>query len=367
MRLLFITQKVDKNDDVLGVYHRWIEKLAAKTEKINVICLYKGKVEMPGNVVVHSLGKELTGHNRFRYLGNFFRLVWKLRSEYDVVFVHMNPEYVILAGWLWRMLGKRVVLWYAHYLSNLKLRIAAIFPNIIVTSTRRAFPYASKKLIVLQQGIDTGNFSSLPRPVSSEGGSASGGKDAAVVKFLFLGRIAPVKKLEVLVRAIQLASQRINARLSVVGSPTAGKPVEAEYLREVQKLVSGLGLSGRIGFEKPVANILTPEIYRKHDIFVNLTVTGSFDKSTLEAMACGSPILVSNLAFRDVLPEDLQSLLMFQEGDHRDLAEQMVKLAALSAQDREAIGGRLRDIIVEKHGLDGLVDKLYSALSANDN
>ena len=29
-KLLFITQKVDKDDDILGVYHRWIEKLAER-------------------------------------------------------------------------------------------------------------------------------------------------------------------------------------------------------------------------------------------------------------------------------------------------------------------------------------------------
>ena len=84
-------------------------------------------------------------------------------------------------------------------------------------------------------------------------------------------------------------------------------------------------------------------------------------------MACGTPVLVSNLAFRDILPDNLRELLMFKEGDHRDLAEKMVKFASLSAQEREAIGGQLRDIIVEKHGLSGLAEKLYRALSTNDH
>ena len=58
MRLLFITQKVDKDDDVLGVYHEWIAGLAEKLEKVSVICLYRGRVELPDNVSVYSLGKE---------------------------------------------------------------------------------------------------------------------------------------------------------------------------------------------------------------------------------------------------------------------------------------------------------------------
>lgn len=356
MKLLFITQKVDKNDDVLGVYHRWIEELAKKAETVRVICLYKGRAELPANVSVHSLGKELPGHNRLRYIINFFRLVWGLRKEYDTVFVHMNPEYVILAGWLWRILGRRVVFWYAHYLSNLKLRIATIFPNLIVTSTRRAFPLSSRKLAVLQQGIDTDLFSPLPRPV----------KAGAALKILFLGRIAPVKNLDVLVRALQLVRQKSDAGLSVIGAPTSGKPIEAEYFREVQELVGELGMSGFVDFQKPVPNFLTPEIYRKHDLFVNLTLTGSFDKSTLEAMASGTPVLVSNLAFQEILPSDLLSSLMFVEGDHRDLAEKIVKFITLPPIEREKIGLRLRDIIVEKHGLSGLADRLYRALLSND-
>lgn len=356
MKLLFITQKVDKNDDVLGVYHRWIEELAKKVEKIQVICLYKGRAELPANVFVHSLGKELPGHNRLRYLRNFFRLVWVLRKDYDTVFVHMNPEYVILAGWLWRILGKRVVFWYAHYISNLKLRIATIFPNLIVTSTRRAFPFASKKLMVLQQGIDTERFKPLKLKVKSE-----------KFKVLFLGRISPVKNLDVLIRALQLAEQRSGLSLSVVGAPTPGKPIEAEYFQKVQELTKELGISGLVDFQKPVPNFLTPEIYRKHDLFVNLTVTGSFDKSTLEAMASGIPILVSNLAFRDILPSDLRDDLMFVEGDYRDLAEKIVKFVALDSGEREKIGARLHDIIVKQHSLSGLSEKLYGALLTNDH
>ncbi len=362
MKLLFITQKVDKNDDVLGVYHRWIEELAKKTEQIQVICLYKGKVEMPGNVVVHSLGKEQMASGKWQmakrlvYSVRFYRYVWQLRKSYDTVFVHMNPEYVILAGWLWRILGKRVVFWYAHYLSNFKLRVAALFPHLIVTSTRLAFPFPSKKLRVLQQGIDTEQF----KP------SKLANSQTHKLKVLYLGRIAPVKNLDVLISALQLVNQKTDARLSVVGSPTAGKPIETEYLEQVKKLTTELGLSGRVDFEKSVPNILAPEIYRQHDLFVNLTVTGSFDKSTLEAMACGTPVLVSNLAFREILSDDLRESLMFKEGDHQDLAEKMVKFAVFSAQEREMIGGRLRDIIVKQHGLVGLTEKLYEVLS-NDN
>jgi len=197
-KLLFITQKVDLDDDLLGVYHRWIEGLAAKFEKISVICLYQGREKLPANVAVYSLGKEVSS-SRIKYLKNFYRYIWQLRKDYDAVFVHMNPEYLILGGFLWKLWGKRLVFWYAHYLANLKLRLAALFPDTIVTSTRLAYPLKSKKLLVLQQGIDTERFRPLKLPITppaptrlpdGQGLRRAGNYQLPITKFkiLFLAR-----------------------------------------------------------------------------------------------------------------------------------------------------------------------------------
>jgi len=56
MKLLIITQKVDINDDNLGFFHRWLEKLASRFEKLSVICLAEGEHHLPSNVAVFSLG-----------------------------------------------------------------------------------------------------------------------------------------------------------------------------------------------------------------------------------------------------------------------------------------------------------------------
>ena len=354
MKILFITQKVDKNDDVLGVYHRRIDGLSKHFERISVICLQKGQIDLPSNVSVYSLGKELMVGSRWVYAVRFLRLIWQLRHDYDLVFVHMNPEYIILGGLFWRISRKKIILWYAHYLSNLKLRIAVWFSDRVITSIRLAFPFPTRKLQVLQQGIDTILFS--PAKTFRSPSDALG--------ILFLGRIAPVKNLDILVRAVQLVRQRAPVRLTIVGAPTLGRSVERGYYEQVKLLANDLGLTGLVDFQSPVANKDTPAIYRKHDLFVNLTVTGSFDKSTLEAMACGIPVLVSNLAFRDILGPALANQLMFKEGDHRDLADKISQLASLSSADRQKLGEKLRDIIARQHDLRRLVIRLAETVRA---
>ena len=108
MRLLITTQVVDRTDPFLGFFHGWIVELAKHFEHIEIICLQEGQHSLPSNVNVNSLGKELGIQSRIVYAARFLGLVWKLRDSYDAVFVHMNQEYILLAGWLWKILHKRI-------------------------------------------------------------------------------------------------------------------------------------------------------------------------------------------------------------------------------------------------------------------
>ncbi len=63
MKLLILTQKVDKNDDILGFFHGWIAEFARYCEKVTVVALEVHEYDLPRNVKVLSLGKEKSkGH-----------------------------------------------------------------------------------------------------------------------------------------------------------------------------------------------------------------------------------------------------------------------------------------------------------------
>lgn len=344
MRLLFITQKIDKDDDLLGVYHEWVKRLAEKAEKIFVVCLYKGEYDLPKNVQVFSLGKE-SGRSRLKYLENFYRCIWQLRKEYDTVFIHMNPEYLILAGWFWKILGKKTVLWYAHYLSNFKLRFADLFADTIVTSVKKAFPFESKKLLVLQQGIDTELFK--PQGIY---------KKESAFKILFLGRISPVKDLETLLKAVKVLKEKsFDFKLSVIGSPT---DKDFEYGKKIRGMAEQFRLGECIVWLDRVPNRETARIYNEYDVFVNLTATGSFDKVILEAMSCGLPVLVCNRAYEEIFPSGLRNFLIFEEKNANDLADKIIAVATLPPQKLHDLKKILRRIVIENHNLDNLISKL---------
>lgn len=355
MKLLFITQKVDKDDDLLGVYHRWIEGLAKRVEKISVICLYQGKTDLPGNVGVYSLGKE-SGRSRIKYLWRFYKYIWRLRREYDAVFVHMNPEYMLLAGWWWRLTGKKAFLWYNHPMGNWQARLAIAFSRGVFHTSPFAFAARYKKAIMMPVGVDTGWF----KPIANGKSQMANG-----FRILFLGRIAPVKRVDVLLKAFSIlsTSQVHRLTLTIVGGPTPGKPVEAAYYEEVKKLAADPAISGRVEFRPPVPNSQTPEIYNQHDLFVNLTDTGSFDKTIIEAMACEVPVIVSNRALVEVLPKELVGQLVFEEKDPDDLAAKMRAFLNLPPAERGAISKKMRALVVEKHDLNVLLGRLVSVLT----
>jgi len=157
MKLLIVTQKVDIHDDLLGFFHRWIEEFAKHCESVTVICLEEGRYELPTSVRVLSLGKE-EGRSKVKYLKRFYSYIWQERKNYDAVFVHMNTEYIVLAGWLWRLLGKKIALWHVHFEVNLRLWIAEKLAHVIFTTTRDGCRVKSRKVKEVGHGIDVERF-----------------------------------------------------------------------------------------------------------------------------------------------------------------------------------------------------------------
>ena len=252
MKLLIITQKVDASDDVLGFFIEWIRKLAGKAEQINVICLFKGEYDLPDNVNVFSLGKEEGGTSKLKYLKRFYEYIWKLRNDYDSVFVHMNPIYVLLGGLFWRLNNKKIALWYNHRKGGSIMFFIAHFINKIFYTAKSSFTSHMKKSIMMPAGIDTEKFT-INKIAQREPNS-----------ILFLGRISPVKNIHMLIVAAKILDVRgINFKITICGDTTER---DRNYYKQIFKESTDLVKRGKIFFIKGVTNMITPELYSKNEI-----------------------------------------------------------------------------------------------------
>lgn len=355
--LLIITQKVDINDDVLGFFHGWIIEFAKKFKKVTVICLKQGDYNLPSNVKVLSLGKEM-GRTKLGYLFYFYKYIWEERQNYDAVFIHMNPRYIVYGGWPWKLMGKKISLWYAHGHVNLMLEFAAIMADIIFTSTSEGFRLKSRKTIVVGQGIDTDLF--RPTKPTSEVSSPTEnvGVDDQKIKIVSVGRISPSKDYETLIRSIKLLADD-NVSVKIAGQPAT--KTDEEYFLELKTKIQENGLADKIIFVGPIANKELPEFLQSADIFVNMSHTGSLDKAILEAMACGLPVLTCNEALKSVL-ESYGDELMYPKKDYKKLASDLKKLVAMFGEERGELGLALREIVIKNHNLKNLIAKISQIL-----
>lgn len=368
MKLLIVTQKVDERDQVLGFMHRWIEEFAKRCEAparldarlndavgqgrsggLTVICLEEGAHHLPKNTHVFSLGKERR-RSRIRYVLRFWYLIWRERNAYDAVFVHMNQIYVIL-GWLpWRILGKKISLWYAHGAVSASLRVAEKMADIIFTSTASGFRLPSRKVRIVGQGIDTDYFAPVTR------------SENPMPKIIIIGRLSPAKDQTTLIQALELLAQAGEKfEADIIGS--AGREGQESYAQSLYRTAKEKHLESQVHFLGGVPHKEIPAYLQSADIFVNPGLTGSLDKAGLEAMATGLPVLTCNEAYEGVLG-DYRNMLMFEKKNPDDLAKKLAALIRMDPASLLHLKQSMRSIVVEYHRVSGLVAKIITILAS---
>lgn len=345
MKLLLITQVVDKKDTMLSFMHTWITAFAPFYEQITVICLKKGEYDLPANVRVLSLGKE-TGASRFKYVKNFTRYIISERKNYDAIFVHMNQEYVLLGFKFWKFFGKKIYMWRNHHAGNWITNFAVWMCDGVFCTSKFSYTARFKKTTLMPVGINTDVF--VPPAHMGQRKKNS---------ILFLARMAPVKKPDLLIEALTVIKKtRSDFSASLYGDAL---PQDSVYYESLKTKVKEAGLEKYISFYPGVPNDATVSIYGAHDIFVNLSSSGMFDKTIFEAMACGALSLSSNENLRG----EIDPRLFFEEGDIADLVSKLQTLMNLSETEKDALRVSGREYVEHKHSLASLSKKLSAIMS----
>ena len=107
---------------------------------------------------------------------------------------------------------------------------------------------------------------------------------------LFVGRIQPLKGLDVAVQALAQLQAK-NAQLIVVGGASGSEG--NEELEKVMQLARSLGVHNNIRFVEPQAHHMLSTYYRAVDVVVVPSRSESFGLVALEAAACGIPVVAS--------------------------------------------------------------------------
>jgi D-inositol-3-phosphate glycosyltransferase len=159
---------------------------------------------------------------------------------------------------------------------------------------------------------------------------------------LFVGRIQPLKGLDVAVRALA-DLRRPDARLVVVGG-ASGADGAAEIDR-IDKLAADLGVADQLRHVEPVPHHLLSTYYRAADLVLVPSRSESFGLVALEAAACGTPVVAAAVGGLRTLVEHGRTGFLVEGRDpsvFASYAEQILDSPVLAAELSRQAADRAR-------------------------
>lgn len=279
--------------------------LAGMGHEVHVAYLHGGpnleRMEK-GGVILH----------RIRSRGNhdpsiFLRLVGLVRRLKPDVVQSWLLQMDILAGSAARLLG---VPWILSERSagpprpgtaknRVRARIAA-GARALVSNSAGGDAYWAKaapgvRRHVVPNGLPVDELASaLPEPLG-----VLGVRDGEKV-LLFVGRFEPGKNVEKLVAAFSIVSREFAAKLVLCGDGPRRDSIAAAIARE--------GVAGTVLLPGPASNV--PGLLKRADLFAFLSGFEGFPNVVLEAMACGCPIVASDIAAHRAFLDERCALLV---------------------------------------------------------
>ncbi len=185
-----------------------------------------------------------------------------------------------------------------------------------------------RKIVVIPPGVDIGRF----YPISPDEAKEFIGVPPCDRMILFVGRIEPLKGLDVLLESIAHLRQsdslgEIRFCLVVIGGEmeTDNEMMSAEMTR-IQALGEQYGLQDLVAFLGKRGQDTLPYYYSAAEVVVVPSHYESFGMVALEAMACGTPVVASQVGGLAYLVQDGVTGYTVPVDDPQSLAERLMSL-----------------------------------------
>jgi mannosylfructose-phosphate synthase len=163
---------------------------------------------------------------------------------------------------------------------------------------------------------------------------------------LALGRLATNKGYDLLIEAFAVTAQRVpDAVLHLAVGGQKMDPAERKILRELKERVKTLGLTKRVKFSGFIADEDLPDYYRAADIFALSSRYEPFGMTAIEAMACGTPTVVTtngglyraisfgrHALFADSFDREDFGIMMMKPLKHARLRTRLTRMGAHKAR-----------------------------------
>jgi glycosyltransferase involved in cell wall biosynthesis len=174
-----------------------------------------------------------------------------------------------------------------------------------------------------------------------------------------VGRLEARKGVQVLCEAIpEVIKSAPMTKFVLVGQDTNTATDGGSIKRHITEEAQGRGFMDSIVLIDFLSEDELIQLYSACDVFVLPSLYETFGLVTMEAMACGKPVVATATGVIPELGLDGESGIMVPLGDAGALAEAMIKLLLLKNEEKRLIARKNRELIEARFSIPAWVDKM---------
>jgi D-inositol-3-phosphate glycosyltransferase len=206
----------------------------------------------------------------------------------------------------------------------------------------------TRKISVVPPGVDTSHFYPIPKDEAR----AFVGIPAEDRNILFVGRVEPLKGIDLLLRAIammtgyEIVNRRALSVMIIGGDPNVDRDEMSAEMTRLQDLRNEYGIGDVVTFLGKRSQDTLPYYYSAADVVVMPSLYESFGMVALEAMACGTPVVATEVGGLQFLVRESETGFLIRGDDPDELCDRLIALITNETL-RETMGRRACEVARE--------------------
>src|SRR2546421_3738621 len=289
-----------------------------------------------------------------------------LDEKVEVIHAHVARDYTLASLAARRATAARLVITrhvlfplsrlHRRALSNVA-RVIAV-SDAVARSLRAQNLFDPEKIRVVANGVDVRRFADAREEFEksveeSVRESLEGGRARRPLRVGIVGELSEVKGQEDFVRAAAVVAERFGDAVEFVIAGEGATRV-GEYRARVERLVSELGLAGRVGLLGRCDD--AARLLASLDVLVSASRTEAFGMVMAEALACGVPVVATATEGAREIVEDGLTGSIVPIGDVGAMAAAVVSLLENEGR-RLAFGARASGSARERFSLERMIEE----------
>lgn len=346
MNFLFFCSSVDVNNPIIAdtIKRASSFKNNPKVNELTIVSIHGESGEVHG-IKVHGLG---SGPSWLKLIKLYF-LLFKtfFTQKIDIIYLYMTPT-MAPVFFPFKIFGAKIASWFGHTVYTPWTQTCLkYFTDFWFNANESMAPYKNENLIFVGQGVDEKTF--FPKETEKK------------FDLITVGRITPIKKIELIFYSLKKCNEENNTNYNVAICGDAFVKEDIEYKNFLKEEISRLGLENNVHLIGNVKNDNLADTLRESRAFI-FTVPGGVGKASLEAFACGIPLIISSPEARDFFGDYLSDFFLCSPSED-EISTKIHQILSMDDKQSCEIANVMNEMFLEKYTLNSFTSRIVDHLN----